>query len=49
MRARKIKSVAIPAIGCGLGGLKWGDVYPVIEAILGNCEQKVLVYEPRGK
>ena len=29
MRVRKIKSVAIPAIGCGLGGLKWGDVYPV--------------------
>lgn len=25
-----IKSVAIPALGCGLGGLDWNDVYPLI-------------------
>jgi len=26
----KIKSVAIPALGCGLGGLDWKDVRPVL-------------------
>lgn len=32
IRASDISSVAIPALGCGLGGLKWGDVLPLIEA-----------------
>jgi len=26
----KIKSVAIPALGCGLGGLDWNDVKPAL-------------------
>lgn len=30
--ARGIKSIAIPALGCGLGGLRWDDVRPMIEA-----------------
>lgn len=25
-------SVVIPALGCGLGGLEWDDVYPIIVA-----------------
>lgn len=41
-----IKSIAIPPLGCGLGGLKWEDVKPFIGYYLGNVEQKVLVYEP---
>ena len=27
----EVESVAIPALGCGLGGLKWEKVRPVIE------------------
>lgn len=38
-------SVAIPKIGCGLGGLNWQDVRAEIERILGDCEQLVEVYE----
>ena len=37
----QIKSVAIPPLGCGLGGLDWDDVRPVIEdglASLANVE-----------
>jgi O-acetyl-ADP-ribose deacetylase (regulator of RNase III) len=28
--ARDIESVAVPALGCGLGGLAWTDVRPLI-------------------
>lgn len=31
-RMRPIHSVAIPALGCGLGGLDWDQVRPMIEA-----------------
>jgi len=29
--ARSWHSVAVPALGCGLGGLEWDDVKPIIE------------------
>jgi O-acetyl-ADP-ribose deacetylase (regulator of RNase III) len=45
---RKIKSVAIPALGCGNGGLAWSDVKPLIEsAFKNNPEINVEVYEPK--
>ena len=28
IRSRGIRSIALPSLGCGLGGLKWGEVYP---------------------
>lgn len=31
LRARSIRSVAIPPLGCGNGGLSWEDVKPLIE------------------
>ena len=34
IRDRKIESIAMPAIGCGLGGLNWFDVKPLIENAL---------------
>ena len=30
IKERKIKSVAIPMLGCGLGGLEWKDVSPLM-------------------
>jgi O-acetyl-ADP-ribose deacetylase (regulator of RNase III) len=42
-----VRSVAIPALGCGLGGLRWGDVRPRIEAALAELpDVKVLVFAP---
>lgn len=43
-----IKSVAIPALGCGLGGLDWKDVKPVL-ADLDNIWPNVkwIVYDPQ--
>jgi O-acetyl-ADP-ribose deacetylase (regulator of RNase III) len=45
-----IKSIAIPPLGCGLGGLKWTDVKSEIElATEALSDVKIVVYEPAGK
>jgi len=31
VRSERIRSIAIPALGCGLGGLDWNTVRPLIE------------------
>jgi O-acetyl-ADP-ribose deacetylase (regulator of RNase III) len=42
-----IRSIAIPPLGCGNGGLDWNDVRPLIEAaIQGLPDVRVLVYPP---
>ena len=47
IRARQIRSVALPALGCGQGGLDWSLVRPRIAAALGCIrEVNVIVYEP---
>lgn len=38
-------SVALPPIGCGLGGLSWSDVGPVIEEIFNSKQVKFQVYD----
>jgi O-acetyl-ADP-ribose deacetylase (regulator of RNase III) len=39
--------VALPALGCGLGGLDWNTVRSSIEYYLKNLEADIQVYEPR--
>jgi O-acetyl-ADP-ribose deacetylase (regulator of RNase III) len=49
IRARGIRSVAIPPLGSGLGGLAWLDVRPVIESALADLpDVRAIVYEPGG-
>jgi len=44
---KNIRSIAIPALGCGLGGLKWTDVKPLIEKALEPLTNvRVIIYEP---
>ena len=38
--------LAVPPLGCGLGGLSWADVRPRIEDALADLPTRVLVYEP---
>lgn len=47
---RKIRSIALPPLGCGNGGLNWEDVKPRIERALADLPNvEVLVFEPTKK
>lgn len=48
-RAEGITSIALPALGCGLGGLDWKDVGPVMCRHLARLGIPVAVYLPREK
>lgn len=44
---REIKSIALPAIGCGLGGLDWNDVRLLIINTFGDSSNvKLLLFVP---
>lgn len=44
---KEIKSIAIPPLGCGLGGLNWYQVKKEIEKFSSQLEKvKIEVYEP---
>ena len=47
IRSRNIRSIAIPPLGSGLGGLDWADVRPRIERVLEPlADVEVLLLEP---
>lgn len=47
IRRLEIRSIALPPLGAGLGGLDWAEVRPRIVATLGELpEVQVIVYEP---
>ena len=48
IRARSIRSVAVPALGSGLGGLHWPAVRRRMQAVLEKLpEVKIVIFEPR--
>lgn len=50
IREKQIKSIALPPLGCGNGGLKWSVVRPIIEKELRELEDvEIVVYEPVAK
>lgn len=44
----EIRSVALPALGTGLGGLRWEDVRPRIEAAIADLPIRVIIYPPQA-
>ena len=50
IQEHKIRSVALPPLGTGNGGLDWNEVRPEVQRILGDLENvDILVYEPTEK
>ncbi len=49
IRDKEIRSIAIPPLGCGNGGLDWSTVRPIIlEALGGLPDVEVILYPPHG-
>jgi O-acetyl-ADP-ribose deacetylase (regulator of RNase III) len=48
IRRRGIRSIAVPPLGSGLGGLNWAEVRPLIEAALGELDVQAIVFEPHA-
>jgi len=49
IRQRHIKSIALPALGCGHGSLDWGEVLPAIRSALADLtDVRLFVYPPAG-
>lgn len=46
---RGIRSIALPPLGSGNGGLNWAEVRPLIEAALADLPLDVVVYEPTSE
>lgn len=49
IKARRIKSIAIPPLGAGNGGLDWKRVKSLIEQSLLGLECEIFLYEPNEK
>jgi O-acetyl-ADP-ribose deacetylase (regulator of RNase III) len=49
VRHEDIKSIAVPPLGCGNGGLDWSEVRPRIESAFKSlADVAVFLYEPKG-
>ncbi|MBL8078257.1 MAG: macro domain-containing protein [Anaerolineales bacterium] len=49
IRERQIRSIAIPPLGCGFGGLDWNEVRPIILAALEKVSDvETWLYAPEG-
>lgn len=48
-KSEGIASLALPALGCGLGNLAWADVGPLMCRTLSQLDIHVVIYLPREK
>ena len=50
IQEHQIRSIALPPLGAGNGGLDWSEVRPEVERILGDLQGvDILVFEPTAK
>ena len=49
IKERNIRSIALPPLGSGLGGLEWSEVRSRIAAVLQDLDDlRVVMFEPGG-
>jgi len=49
IESRNIRSIVIPALGCGNGGLNWNDIRPMIVERLDACDDvAIFLFDPPG-
>ena len=49
IRSRDIRSIVLPPLGSGLGGLDWSAIRPRVDAILSEIDNlRAIVFEPGG-
>ncbi len=49
VRRLKVSTIAVPPLGCGLGGLEWGKVQPLIERAFAELpDTRVTLFGPTG-
>jgi O-acetyl-ADP-ribose deacetylase (regulator of RNase III) len=49
VKQRKIRSIAVPPLGCGNGGLEWAEVEPLIRSAFDAVpDVAVALYSPKG-
>jgi hypothetical protein len=46
IKVKNIKSIAIPPLGAGNGGLNWNKVKQILENSLSNIDCEIFIYEP---
>lgn len=46
-KSEGIQSIALPALGCGLGGLDWKDIGPMMCKYLSKLDVQVAIYLPQ--
>ena len=50
IQEHNIRSIALPPLGAGNGGLDWSEVRPEVQRVLGDLQDvDILVYEPTDK
>lgn len=49
IEAEGVKSIALPRLATGVGGLSWDQVYPLIQKHLGDLNVKVYIYSKYQK
>jgi O-acetyl-ADP-ribose deacetylase (regulator of RNase III) len=45
LKQSKLKSIALPALGCGNGGLDWQVIKPMLTGILSELNMEIIIYE----
>ncbi len=49
IKKENLKSIALPKLATGVGGLEWDDIEPLIKQHLGDLDIPIIIYETYAK